>query len=64
MRARVRAWIEFLGDQFWLRPALVVLACIGLAQAAVWLETAHIAGYDPSSPDANWGWAGGAEGAR
>ncbi len=64
MRARARAWIEFLGDQFWLRPALVVLACIGLAQAAIGLETARIAGYDPSSPDANWGWAGGAEGAR
>ena len=64
MRARVRAWIEFLGDQFWLRPALVVLACIGLAQAAVWLETARIAGRDPSSPDADWGWTGGAEGAR
>ncbi|WP_298957171.1 DUF2254 domain-containing protein [uncultured Methylobacterium sp.] len=64
MRARIRAWIEFLGDQFWLRPALVVLACIGLAQVAVWLETARITGYDPSSPNANWGWTGGAEGAR
>ena len=64
MRARVKAWVEFLGDQFWLRPALVVLGCIGLAQFAVWLETARIAGYDASSPDADWGWAGGAEGAR
>ncbi|GEP06480.1 DUF2254 domain-containing protein [Methylobacterium oxalidis] len=64
MRARLRAWIEFLGDQFWLRPTLVVLGCIGLAQFAVWLETAHVAGHDASSPTANWGWAGGAEGAR
>lgn len=64
VRARIRAWIEFLGDQFWLRPALIVLTCIGLARAAVWLETARVAGYDPSSPDANWGWSGGAEGAR
>jgi uncharacterized membrane protein len=64
MSARVKAWLEILGDLFWLRPALVVLACILLAQFGVWLETAHIAGYDPSSPDANWGYSGGAEGAR
>lgn len=42
MRARLLAWIEWLGDQFWLRPALIVLACIVLAQLGVWLETAHI----------------------
>ncbi|TXN23206.1 DUF2254 domain-containing protein [Methylobacterium sp. WL9] len=64
MKARLRAWIEFLGDQFWLRPTLIVLGCVGLAQLAVWLETAHIAGYDASSPDQNWGYSGGAEGAR
>ena len=64
MKARLEAWIEWLGDQFWLRPALIVLACIVLAQLGVWLETAHIAGYDPSSPDKNWGYSGGAEGAR
>ncbi|WP_156453586.1 DUF2254 family protein, partial [Methylobacterium sp. CCH5-D2] len=33
-------------------------------QVAVWLETAQIAGHDPSSPNADWGWTGGAEGAR
>ncbi|MGU3664178.1 DUF2254 domain-containing protein [Methylobacterium sp. A49B] len=64
MKARLQAWIEILGDLFWLRPALIVLGCILLAQFGVWLETAHIAGYDPSSPDANWGYSGGAEGAR
>ena len=64
MRARVKAWLEILGDLFWLRPALIVLGCIVLAQLGVWLETAHIAGYDASSPDQNWGYSGGAEGAR
>lgn len=64
MTSRLRAWLETLGDQFWLRPAVIVLACIGLGQFAVWLETAHVAGYDASSPDANWGYSGGAEGAR
>lgn len=64
MNARVKAWLEILGDLFWLRPALVILGCILLAQVGVWLETAHIAGYDASSPVANWGYSGGAEGAR
>ncbi|MEE7504831.1 DUF2254 domain-containing protein [Methylobacterium sp. C33D] len=64
MTARLRAWIEILGDLFWLRPALIVLGCILLAQFGVWLETAHVAGYDASSPDTNWGYSGGAEGAR
>ncbi|APX85935.1 formate C-acetyltransferase glycine radical [Methylorubrum extorquens] len=64
MRSRVQAWIESMGDQFWLRPGLIVLLCLGLGQTAVWLETARIAGYDASSPNANWGYSGGAEGAR
>lgn len=64
MNARIKAWLEILGDLFWLRPALVVLGCILLAQFGVWLETAHIAGFDASSPDTNWGYSGGAEGAR
>lgn len=64
MSARIRAWMEALGDQFWLRPALIVMGCIGLAQFAIWLETARIAGYDASSSEANWAWTGGAEGAR
>ncbi|GLS69854.1 hypothetical protein GCM10007890_18670 [Methylobacterium tardum] len=53
-----------MGDLFWLRPALVVLGCILLAHFGVWLEMAHVAGYDASSPDQNWGYSGGAEGAR
>ena len=64
MNARVKAWLEILGDLFWLRPALVVLGCILLAQFGVWLETVHVAGYDASSPNTNWGYSGGAEGAR
>ncbi|UIY43564.1 DUF2254 domain-containing protein [Methylobacterium radiotolerans] len=64
MKARLQAWIEILGDLFWLRPALIVLGCILLAQFGVWLETAHVAGYDASSPNTNWGYSGGAEGAR
>ena len=61
VNTRLRAWIEDLGDQFWLRPALVVLLCIGLALAA----TAHdhaTAASDPSS--GSWGYSGGGEGAR
>ena len=64
MKARLQAWIEILGDLFWLRPALIVLGCILLAQFGVWLETVHVAGYDASSPNTNWGYSGGAEGAR
>jgi uncharacterized membrane protein len=64
MRARLQAWLEAVGDLFWLRPSLIVLGSLILAQTAVWLETAHIAGYDASSPEANWGYSGGAEGAR
>ncbi len=64
MKARLQAWVEILGDLFWLRPALIVLGCILLAQFGVWLETAHVVGYDASSPNTNWGYSGGAEGAR
>lgn len=64
MKARLQAWMEWLGDQFWLRPAVIVLGCLALAQAAVWLETAQVAGYDASSPNKDWGYSGGAEGAR
>lgn len=64
MTSRLRTWLEALGDQFWLRPAAVVLACLGLGQLGVWVETARIAGYDASSPASDWGYSGGAEGAR
>ncbi|MBP1179439.1 hypothetical protein [Methylobacterium sp. PvR107] len=53
MNARVKAWLEILGDLFWLRPAFVVLGCVLLAQFGVWLETTHVAGYAASPPDAN-----------
>ena len=62
MSARLRAWIEDLGDQFWLRPALVVLSCIGLALVATWYDRLSAASSDPSS--SSWGYSGGGEGAR
>ena len=61
MNARIRAWIEDLGDQFWLRPALVVIACIGLALVATRYDH-DAATFDPSS--GSWGYSGGGEGAR
>lgn len=64
MKARLEAWMEFLGDQFWLYPSVIVLGCIALAQAAVRLETAHVQGYHVSSGGNNWSYSGGAEGAR
>lgn len=62
MTARLRAGLEALGDQFWLRPALIILLGLGLGQAAIWLEDADLAGRDLSS--GSWGYSGGAEGAR
>lgn len=62
MTARLHAWLEALGDQFWLRPAIIILLSLGLGQAAIWLESAHVTGYDLSS--SSWGYSGGAEGAR
>lgn len=63
MRARLRAWLERLGNQFWLRPALVVLACLCLGQGGIWLEP-HGSLAEPESPMARWGYSGGAQGAR
>ena len=62
MSARLRAWIEDLGDQFWLRPALVVVLCIGLALTATWYDHLAAASSEPSS--SSWGYSGGGEGAR
>jgi uncharacterized membrane protein len=63
MRARLQAWLEAIGDQFWLRPAAIVLFCIAMAQSAVWIDTAGV--FDASSSSARpWGYSGGAEGAR
>lgn len=63
MKARLRAWLERLGDQFWLRPALVVILCIGTAQLAIRLEAAWPAAGSGSLWGA-WIYSGGAEGAR
>lgn len=62
MSARLRAWIEALGDQFWLRPGLIVVIAAGLALTAVWLDRTALAGYDFTS--SSWGYSGGADGAR
>ena len=62
MTSRLRAWVEDLGDQFWLRPAFVVLLCIGLAHGAVLLDRAEAANHDFAS--IGWIYSGGAEGAR
>ena len=61
MNARLRAWIEDLGDQFWVRPAFVVLLCIGLALLATWFDRLSVAASDATS---SWGYSGGGEGAR
>ena len=60
--ARLRAWIEDLGNQFWLRPALVVLLCVLLSQLAVFYDGRTASSSDPSS--AAFGYSGGGEGAR
>ena len=62
MNARVRAWVEDLGDQFWVRPALVVLLCIGLALLTTWFDHLSAAASDATS--SAWGYSGGGEGAR
>ena len=62
MNTRLRAWIEDLGDQFWLRPALVVVLCIGLAITATWFDRTYAAASNATS--SSWGYSGGGEGAR
>ena len=62
MTSRIKAWLEDLGDQFWLRPALVVLVCLLAAHGAVLLDHA----YSGSSAfgEASLIYSGGGEGAR
>ena len=62
MRARLQAWIEALGDLFWLRPAVLVIVALALALAAVWLDRAVLANRDFTS--SYWAYSGGADGAR
>ena len=61
-RARIRAKLEDLGDQFWLRPALVVLACIGLAVLATRYD--HWTAAADGQAASTLGYSGGGEGAR
>ena len=63
MKARLQAWLEALGDQFWLRPAAIILLCVILAEGAVWIEVARPFNGAGSSAGP-WGYSGGAEGAR
>ena len=62
MNARLRAWLERLGDQFWLRPALVVITCMLMARSAIWLEPLNRS-RGPAARQVG-ATAGGAEGAR
>lgn len=62
MTSRIRAWLEDLGDQFWLRPALVVLLCLGLAYGAITIDRSSFSGHDFAA--VAWIYGGGADGAR
>ena len=61
MTARLRGWLEGLGDAFWLRPALVVALCVLLGEAAVWAERA---GWKAPLVPESWVYSGGTSGAR
>ncbi len=61
MSAALRARIEALGDVFWLRPALLVLAGLVLGQGAVWSEGTGLVG---TVLPQGWVYAGGEAGAR
>ena len=62
MTARLRAWLEDLGDQFWLRPALTVVVCLVLAHVAVLADHGHLFG--TKFGEESLIYSGGAEGAR
>ena len=63
MKARLEAWLEVLGDEFWLRPAAMVFLCVAAAQGAVEIEVLRPSGGAKSSTQP-WFYSGGAEGAR
>jgi uncharacterized membrane protein len=63
MKAQLQAWLDVLADQFWLRPALIVLLCALAAEGAIWIEPALPSGR-ANSTVSPWGYSGGAEGAR
>ena len=62
MTSRLKAWLEDLGDQFWLRPSLVVLACLVAAHIGVLLDHEHVLGH--AFIEASPIYSGGGEGAR
>ena len=61
MTSRLRAWLEALGEIFWIRPGLLVLAGVLLGQAAVLAQQTDTK--LPWVPD-GWLYAGGESGAR
>ncbi|TDH59254.1 DUF2254 domain-containing protein [Dankookia rubra] len=61
MTGRFREWLEALGDIFWIRPSLLVLAGVVLGEVAVLTEQAGLT--LPGVPRA-WIYSGGEAGAR
>ena len=57
----VREWLEALGDIFWIRPALIVLAGVVLGEMAVLAEQA---GRKLPGMQTGWIYSGGEAGAR
>lgn len=60
-RARARQLLETLNDSFWLRPALIVLAAIALAELLTAVERDELL---PLSDFSDWLYEGGETGAR
>ena len=60
---RARGWqlLEMLNDSFWLRPALIVLAAIALAELLTGIERAELL---PLNDLSDWLYEGGETGAR
>lgn len=61
MTSRLREWLEAVGDVFWIRPALLVLAAVGLGELAVLAEQVGLT--LPWVPE-RWLYSGGEAGAR
>lgn len=61
MGNRLRAWLEAVGDVFWIRPMLLVASGLVLALLAVWAD--RTSSLSPEGMGA-WLYAGGESGAR
>lgn len=61
MRARIRQFYEDINDSFWLRPALIVLTGLALAEILINLERSHAI---PTGFMSQWLYSGGETGAR